>query len=263
VSGGSSRFKRRFSFWLALLTSRPIHNPQPATHAFAAAVFFIAAAVSPAIAGEAEWKMLHDQAEAHFRQGSYLQSELFSRAALKEAESSFGAGHRLTEQSLASLYAALRFQEKYEEALSVVSRLIELRTKRYGADDASTAIAMHGSAEILLIQKRFSEAEKMQRRALAVMEKKLGQAHFNTAVALHNLGTILSLQKRYKEGEEYLRRALVAKEKALKPGHLSIAHTLDQLAVVLNAQGREIEAARYKKRADGIRARAQQPKPGG
>jgi len=75
------------------------------------------------------------------------------------------------------------------------------------------------------------------------------------------MGAILLKQEKYKEAENYLRRALAAKEKSLKPGHLSLAHTLDNLSTALDAQGRQDEAEKYKRRADGIRQRAQAPKP--
>jgi tetratricopeptide (TPR) repeat protein len=250
----------------ALVSSRwlfPTNESRLTNRAFAAAALALLLVAVPAAAGEAEWKQLHDQAAGHLQQGSLAQAELFGRAALKEAESSLGPDHRATEQSLSTLSLALRLQGKQEEALPLVQHLVAIRTKRYGADDPSTAIALHNNAEILIALDRFAEAGKLQNRALAVFEKKLGPNHPNTAAALHNLGAILLKQEKYKEAEKYLRRALAAKEKALKPGHLSIAHTLDNLASALDGQGRQIEAQKYKLRAERIRQRAQSPAKSG
>ena len=216
-------------------------------------------AAGPAAAGEAEWKLLHDQASAHLQRGNVEQAELFARAALKESESSLGPEHRATEQSLSTLSMALRLGGKAEDALPVVRRLVALRTRQYGANDPSTAIALHNNAEILIAQYRFAEAGKLQGQALAVFEKAYGTKHINTATALHNMGAIYLKQENYKEAEKYLRRALAAKEQALKPGHLSFTHTLDNLAAALDAQGRQAEAEKYKRRADAIRQRAQAP----
>lgn len=232
---------------------------RPTTHAFSAAAGFLlllCVAAGPAAAGEAEWKLLHDQAGRHLERGSLEQAELFAREALKEAESTLGPEHRATEHSLSTLSMALRLRGKPEEALPVAQRLVALRTRQYGADDATTAIALHNQAEILITQNRLAEAGKLQGNALAVFEKTYGAKHANTGAALHNMGAILLKQEKYRDAEKYLRRALAVKEQALKPGHLSIAHTLDNLSAALDAQGRQNEAEKYKRRADAIRRKA-------
>jgi tetratricopeptide (TPR) repeat protein len=234
------------------------HESRITNHAFAAAALllpFLAAA--PAAAGEAEWKLLHDQAAAHLQRGDFEQSGLFARQALKEAETSLGPDHRATETSLSTLSLALRLGGKPDEALPVAQRLVVVRTKQYGPEDPATAIALHNNAEIMIAQNRFAEAALLQARALAVFEKKLGAKHINTATGLHNMGAILLKQEKYSEAENYLRRALAAKEQALKPGHLSIAHTLDNLAAALAAQGRQVEADKLRRRAEAIRRKAQ------
>lgn len=210
-------------------------------------------AAGPVAGGEAEWKLLHDQALVQLQQAKLEQAELLARAALKEAESSFGGTHPATEQSLSTLSTALRLRGKPGEALPLAQRLVVLRAKRLRPNDPLLGVAVHNTAEIVIALDRFDEAEKLQRQALAIFEKAYGAKHINTAAALHNLGAILLKQEKPKEAEKYLRRALAAKEQVLKPGHLSIAHTLDNLAAALEAQGRGIEAAKAKRRAEAIR----------
>ena len=222
----------------------------------AAAALLLLSTAPPAGAGEAEWKLLHDQAAAHLQRGDFEQAGLFARQALKEAETSLGSDHRSTESSLSTLSLALRLGGKPDEALPVAERLVVVRTKQYGPEDPATAIALHNNAEILIAQNRFVEAGQLQTRALAVFERKLGAKHVNTATGLHNMGAILLKQEKYGEAEKYFRRALVAKEQALKPGHLSIAHTLDNLAAALDAQGRQMEADKFRRRAEAIRRKA-------
>ena len=210
-----------------------------------------------AIAGEPEWKRLHDQAAAHLQRGDFEQAGRFAREALKEADATLGPDHRATEASLSTLSLALRLAGKPDEALPVAQRLVAVRVKQYGANDPATAIALHNNAEILIAQNRFAEAGQLQSKALVVFEQKLGAKHVHTATGLHNMGAILLRQEKYGEAEKYLRRALDAKQQALKPGHLSIAHTLDNLASALDAQGRGIEADKYRRRAENIRRKAQ------
>ena len=227
-------------------------------HAFAAAVATaLLLAAGPCGAGEADWKLFHDQAAAHLQGGDFEQAELFARAALQEAETPPGLGSRTTEQSLSTLSHALSRAGKHDEAILFAQRLVAMRTKQYGPDDPATGLALHNNAQFLILQGNLVAAEQTQLMALVIFEKKLGGNHINTAVALHNLGAIQLKQENFKEAEKYLRRALAAKEKALKPGNLSIAHTLDNLAAALDAQGRQIEAEKLKRRAEGIRRKAQ------
>ena len=232
-------------------------SSRPTTHAVAAGALLLLTAAAPASAGEAEWKLLHDQAAAHLQRGEFEQAGLFARQALKEAETTLGSEHRATEASLSTLSLALRLSGKPDEALPVAQRLVAVRTRQHGPDDPATAIALHNNAEILIAQNRFAEAGQLQLKALAIFEKKMGPKHVNTATGLHNMGTILLRQEQYSEAEKYLGLTLAAKEQALRPGHLSIAHTLDNLAAALDAQGRGIEAEKHRRRAEGIRRTAQ------
>ena len=225
-----------------------------------AALLFVVSATC-AFAGEAEWKLLQEQAEGHLQRGDFAQAEQFGRSALKEAET-LRPSHRGAEQSLSTLSLVLRLQGKHADALPLAQRLVAIRTKQYGPDEASTGIALHNNAEILLAMGRYAEAEKLQAGALAAFEKKLGPVHQNTASAMHNMGAIQLKQGKYKEAEKYLRRALAAKEKALSPGNLSIAHTLESLVASLEGQGRQLEAGTFKKRAEEMRQRAQAQKTG-
>jgi tetratricopeptide (TPR) repeat protein len=232
--------------------------PHPSSLIPAALALLLWASAAPA--GEAEWKLLQDQAQAHLERAAYAQAEQFGRSAMKEAET-LAPSHAGIEQSLSTLSLALRFQGKNAEALSLAQRLVAIRTKRYGPDETSTGIALYNNAAILMAMERYAEAEKLQAAALAVFEKKLGPVHQNTASAMHNMGAIQLKQGKYTDAEKYLRRALASKEKALSPANLSIAHTLEALAASLDGQGRLLEAEKFKRRADAMRERAKQPKP--
>jgi len=216
-------------------------------------------AAAPALAGEAEWRLLYDQSAAWLRRGELAQAEKFSREALREAEAPPGLS-RATELSLLRLAHVLRLRGKAEEAVPLADRAVRLATRIHGPGSPNVGIAVQTQAELQSSLKRYAAAEKLHQRALAIFLEVYGENHFVTAVSLHNIGAMLYAQDQNKEAEKYLRRALAIKEKVLKPGHLSVAHTLDQLAAVLDAEGRQIEAERHRKRANGIRARAQAPK---
>ena len=234
------------------------HGSRTRNHGWTAGAWALALslAVGFAWAGEAEWRKLQEQAQVSFQRGDFGRAERFAREALLEADSSLGAYHRATEESLNILSLALRMQKKPGDALPFAQRLVAVRTRRYGPGHIETAIALHNDAEILIALNEFAAAEEVQRAAVDIFTAQLGPNHFNTAAGLHNLGAIRLKQKRYPEAEQFLRLALAAKERALPPGHLSIAHTLDNLSVALAAQGKRDEAQKYKRRADAIREAA-------
>lgn len=225
-------------------------------------VLLIAVAMSPffasatAAGGETEWRELQEQAQISFQRGEFGEAERYARDALLEADSSLGAYHRATDESLNILSLALRMGEKPEEALPFAERLVAVRVRRYGKEHSETALALHNHAQVLILLNRLAAAEEVQRAAVEIFAARLGPNHANTAVGLHNLGAIRLKQRRYPEAEQYLRRALEAKQQALTPGHLSIAHTLDNLAVALESQGKHQEAQTYQRRANAIREAA-------
>ena len=57
----------------------------------AAAALWLLSAIPPAGAGEAEWKLLHDQAAADLQRGDFEQAGLFARQALDAQGRQIGA----------------------------------------------------------------------------------------------------------------------------------------------------------------------------
>ena len=208
-----------------------------------------------AMAGESEWKALHDQVMPHLQSGAFKQAEQLARDALVEADKSFGAAHQNTALSLSNLALVLRIQKRFEESEKQYRRALVIRDKVLGAAHPTTALTMLNLADVLQAQKKYAEAEKLQRVVLPLFEKIHGEDS-KTATALNNLGANLHAQTRYKEAEPYFRRALAMKEKTLGPMNQSLAHTLINLAEVCEALGRKDEAAKYRARAAEIAKQA-------
>ena len=207
---------------------------------------------SVSLAGEAEWKALHDKVVPQLMSGDVKQAEKLAREAVAEAEKAFGANHLNTAASQGNLALALRYQKRYDESEKVYRQALATRVKLQGTAHPSTALMMLNMADVVQSLGRLPDAEKLQREALAVFEKILGD-DTRTATALNNLGANMQLQRRYKEAELVLRRSLAMKEKVLGSISPSVAHTLNNLAEVCDHLGRKDEAAAYRKRAEEIR----------
>jgi TonB family protein len=100
---------------------------------------------------------------------------------------------------------------KYDEALPVARRVVELREKALGGDDVKVAYALANLGNIYARKGDHKEAEPLFARALAVAEKRGADdfaADLNT-----QLGLIRVDAGKFREGEPYLVRTLEIKEK--------------------------------------------------
>lgn len=201
-------------------------------------------------AGELEWRVFRDQANAHLMAGNFEQAENFARQALAESRDSFGPTHPNTELSMSALALTLRFRGQLVEAERIYRDAVALREKRLGPDHPDTAVMLNNLSDVLQARHKYEEAEKVQRRVLAVFEKTYGP-DARTATSLNNLGAALQGQGKWSEAEAYLMQALVMKENVLGPRHASVLHTLNNLAEVLTELGRHEEARAIRNRLSG------------
>lgn len=102
---------------------------------------------------------------------------------------------------------------KYDEALPLAQRVLELREKALGGEDLKVAYALTNLGNIHVRKGGAKEAELLFTRALAVVEKR-GGAETDFAAELHTqLGLLRVDAGKYKEGEPHLQRVLAIKEK--------------------------------------------------
>src|SRR5258708_7736720 len=60
---------------------------------------------------------------------------------------------------------------KFDEALPIARRLVELREKMFGAEDPVVGIALSNLAEIYRAKKQNDEAQRLYRRSLTILER--------------------------------------------------------------------------------------------
>lgn len=102
---------------------------------------------------------------------------------------------------------------KYDSALPIAQRVLELREKALGGDDMRVAYALANLGNIYARKANYKEAEPLFTRALDVAEKRAA-AESDFAADLHvQLGLMRVDMGKYKESEPYLQRALDIKEK--------------------------------------------------
>ncbi|HEX8117578.1 MAG TPA: TonB family protein [Pyrinomonadaceae bacterium] len=129
------------------------------------------------------------------------------------AVSAQGAGDAAEADRLNAQVLKLYQGGKYEEALPLAKRVVELREKTLGREDQNVANALSNLGNISERKNGIKDAEPLFVRALGVAEKR-GAAETDFAADLHSqLGLLRLDARKYKEAEPHLRRALEIEEK--------------------------------------------------
>ena len=205
------------------------------------------------------WNSLNQEVVTRYQAGDYRTAVAPAREALTVAESTFGAEHPATAQSLNNLAAVLEAQGLYGEAESLLHRAVAIRQKVWGPEHPDTAQSLSNLARVLRARGHDKEAESFYRQALAIYEKVRGPENPDTVQILNNLAVTLQDQGRYREAEPLHSRALAIREKVLGPDHPATAQSLNNLGHVLYLQGRYLEAESLHHRALDICKKALGP----
>jgi tetratricopeptide (TPR) repeat protein len=102
---------------------------------------------------------------------------------------------------------ALFKQEKYEEALTVAKRVVEMREKSDGRDSPLTAQALMLLASINRLSGHGEKAEPLYKRAIAIWEKRSDAAQSDYVNALEGYSCLLRRASHDEDAEKYGRRA--------------------------------------------------------
>jgi CHAT domain-containing protein/Tfp pilus assembly protein PilF len=153
---------------------------------------------------------------------------------------------------------ALKLQRagKYDEALRLAERALEIRERLLGTEHPDVATGIDGLAGVYFDRGEYVKAEPLYLRALAIREKALGNDHPATAESLNNLAAVYTLQGKYGQAEPLYKRALDIREKALGDDHPDTATGIGNLGRLYHYQGKYGEAEPLYKRSLDIREKA-------
>jgi CHAT domain-containing protein/Tfp pilus assembly protein PilF len=136
-------------------------------------------------------------------------------------------------QKVVELYQAGR----YQEALPLAQRVLEIREKALGPEHPGTAASLNNLAELYLDMGAYDKALPLYQRSLKICEKALGPEHPSTATSLNNLAGLYQVMGAYDKALPLYQRALKIFEKALGPEHPSTATSLNNLAMLYKDMG--------------------------
>ena len=96
---------------------------------------------------------------------------------------------------------------KYDRAVVVAQKALEVAENSVGADHPDVALSLNNLAVLYLHQGQYASAEPLCKRALAIHEKALGPDHPSVATSLGNLAGLYRATERTEEAKKLERRA--------------------------------------------------------
>lgn len=148
---------------------------------------------------------------------------------------------------------------RYDEAIPLAERALELRDRILGPNALDVASSLNALADLCRFKAKHVRAVALHLRALAIRETRLGSEHPAVAESLHNLAIVYALAEDYARAESLNLRALAIREKVLGPDHPAIADVLDHLANIYSAQGDYTRAFPLRQRALAIMEKVRGP----
>jgi len=155
----------------------------------------------------------------------------------KDATPELAEAARLT-VSVVKLYA----ERRYDEALPLAKRVLEIREQKLAAGDERIVNAVTNIVEIYIAMKKLGEAEQLLERVLQDYEKKFGPDDLRLSAILDRLAFVHYAKSRFSETAAALSRSLQIKEKAFGPESREVADVLHRLAEFYRNRGKFKEA---------------------
>ena len=143
---------------------------------------------------------------------------------------------------------------KYDKALPLAKRAVQLRETALGTDDERVQTALLNLFEVYTAMRKYGDAQKLIERLLATREKQVGAEGAGLAVILDKLAVLAYLQRDFDKSEAAYKRTLAIREKAFGQENAEVATSLFQLAEFYRFRGKLDQAQSLYERAIVLRA---------
>jgi CHAT domain-containing protein/Tfp pilus assembly protein PilF len=148
---------------------------------------------------------------------------------------------------------------RYDEALPLVERAVEIRRDELGPEHLDVAHSLRILAIIYRAKGETAKAKPIQQLVLSTREKRLGPEHPLVAQTLHNLANLYDDRGNSAQAEQLYQRGLAIGEKTLGLEHPQVATSLNSLGIIYRDKGDYVKAEQYFQRALAIREKMLKP----
>ena len=136
-------------------------------------------------------------------------------------------------QQVAQLYGVGR----YEEAIPIGEKALEVSEQVFGTDHSNTGNSLSNLGMLYVATGDYDRAELLLQRALKNQEKALGPEHLVTAGIVYNLAELYHAIGDYAHAEPMYQRVLTVLEKVYGRDHVNSTNSLNNLALLYDATG--------------------------
>ena len=126
---------------------------------------------------------------------------------------------------------------KYDEALPLAKRVLEIRERNLEPEDEQIATAALNLAELYYAKKKLSDSEALFERVLTIYEKKFGANDRRVAKVLDRLALVYFNRTNYGAAESAFKRVLMTIENMPGAHTLEVADSLHNLAEFYRFKG--------------------------
>lgn len=191
---------------------------------------------SVSLANDILWESYIEAGKKSFQQSRYAAAEELFSAALKEAEN-LGSNNPRIATSLHSLAVVYQYEGKYDQALKLYRRALEINERTLGKEHPQVAGILNDLAMLYLSQGKYAKAESLFKRAITINEKTYGKENRDLASNLNNLGLVYRAMGKNALAGTLFQRALTIREKAPESEQQDVAQSLYNLAELCLSQG--------------------------
>jgi tetratricopeptide (TPR) repeat protein len=130
---------------------------------------------------------------------------------------------------------------KYEEALPLFQKALEIRLGQLGERHPSVAASYNNLAYLYESMRRYKEALPLSQKALEISLEQLGERHPDVATTYNNLAALYSSMGRYEEAIAHYQKAINIAQQTLGENHPNtIQATNNYLQMLLQDPTEEI-----------------------
>ena len=166
------------------------------------------------------------------------------------------SGELVESRELNTKVVNLFAQRKYDEALPLAKRALQLREMALGPTHEDLIPLLTNLGEIYGAEKKPSDARTYFERALTIAEKSFGENDLRIARLLDRLGLIAYAGRRTDDAGRFFSRSLKIKEAALGPEHVDLAATIFNLAEIYRLRANYEKSEQLFERLIRIRGKA-------
>jgi len=192
------------------------------------------------------------------RGNSITAREILDKASA-EIDTGLSKDPELQAQMLSNMATVHQNLGLYRLAEAQLNRVVDIRRRTLGPENAGTLIALDSLALLLSKEGQSARAETIERQNLALERRVLGPENPSTLSAMNNLGLILLATGHREEAAQMDHEAADLERRVVGPEAPLTLSTLNNLAMVLRVQGRLPEAEKTFHEVFEARARVQGP----